>query len=55
MDRGYLFIMSVSDGSCLAVLASGTCDIGLVGYEMTVLVERVGLQLTPELRNKKER
>jgi len=55
MDRGYLFIMSVSDGSCLAVLAAATCDIGLVGYEMTVLVERVGLQLTPELRNQTER
>jgi predicted regulator of Ras-like GTPase activity (Roadblock/LC7/MglB family) len=50
MERGYLFLMSVSDGSCLAVLASPTCDIGTVAYEMTLLVDRVGAQLTPELR-----
>jgi predicted regulator of Ras-like GTPase activity (Roadblock/LC7/MglB family) len=50
MERGYLFLMSVSDGSSLAVLAAPTCDIGTVAYEMTLLVERVGQQLTPELR-----
>ncbi|WP_086782405.1 roadblock/LC7 domain-containing protein [Crossiella equi] len=50
MERGYLFLMSISDGSCLSVLAAPNCDIGLVAYEMTLLVERVGQQLTPELR-----
>lgn len=50
MERGYLFLMSISDGSCLAVLAATNCDIGLVAYEMTLLVERVGQQMTPELR-----
>jgi predicted regulator of Ras-like GTPase activity (Roadblock/LC7/MglB family) len=50
MDRGYLFLMSISDGSSLAVLAAPNSDIGLVAYEMTLLVERVGEQLTPELR-----
>jgi predicted regulator of Ras-like GTPase activity (Roadblock/LC7/MglB family) len=50
MERGYLFIMSVSDGSCLAVLAAPSCDIGTVAYEMTLLVDRVGQQITPELR-----
>lgn len=50
MEQGYLFLMSISDGSSLAVLASPRCDIGLVAYEMTLLVERVGSQLTPELR-----
>ena len=50
MERGYLFLMSISDGSCLAVLAAPNCDIGLIGYAMTRLVERVGLQLTPEIR-----
>jgi predicted regulator of Ras-like GTPase activity (Roadblock/LC7/MglB family) len=42
--------MAISDGSCLAVMASPKCDIGVVGYEMTLLVERVGELLTPELR-----
>lgn len=50
MDRGYLFLMSISGGSSIAVLAAPNCDIGLVAYEMTMLVERVGQQLTPELR-----
>ena len=50
MEKGYLFLMSISDGSCLAVLAAPNSDIGLIAYEMTLLVERVGRQLTPELR-----
>lgn len=50
MENGYLFLMSISDGSCLAVLASPGSDIGTVAYEMTLLVDRVGQQLTPELR-----
>ena len=50
MERGYLFIMAISDGSCLAVMASVGCDIGLVGYEMALLVERAGAVLTPALR-----
>lgn len=50
MERGFLLLMSISDGSCLAVLASPNCDIGLIGYEMTLLVDRVGQLLTPELR-----
>ena len=50
MANGFLFLMSVSDGSCLAVLGSPESDNGLVVYEMTLLVERVGQQLTPEMR-----
>lgn len=50
MERGYLFLMSISDGSSLAVLAAPNCDIGTVAYEMTLLVDRVGQQMTPELR-----
>lgn len=50
MEHGIVALMSVGDGSCLAVLAAPTCDIGLVGYEMTLLVDRVGQLLTPELR-----
>ncbi|MDQ3762935.1 MAG: roadblock/LC7 domain-containing protein [Actinomycetota bacterium] len=50
LKRGIMLLMSISDGSSLAVLAAPTCDIGLVGYEMTLLVDRVGQQLTPHLR-----
>jgi len=51
MERGFLFLMSISDGSCLAVLAATSCDVGLVGYEMALLVERTGDVLTPAVRN----
>jgi predicted regulator of Ras-like GTPase activity (Roadblock/LC7/MglB family) len=50
MDRGFLFVMSISDGSCLAVLAASSCNVGVVAYEMTVLVARAGDVLTPSLR-----
>jgi predicted regulator of Ras-like GTPase activity (Roadblock/LC7/MglB family) len=49
MTLGHLFISTISDGSCLAVLAAKNADIALVGYEMTLLVDRVGTALTPEL------
>jgi|SRR5215469_7563876 len=50
MDRGMLLVMSVSDGSSLAVLAAADCDLGLVAYEMALLAERTGRALTPEAR-----
>jgi uncharacterized protein len=50
MQRGLLIVMAVSDGSSLAVLAASDCDMGLVAYEMTLLVERVGRALTPMVR-----
>jgi predicted regulator of Ras-like GTPase activity (Roadblock/LC7/MglB family) len=50
MERGIMLLMAISDGSCLAVLAAPVCDIGQVAYEMTLLVDRVGQLLTPELR-----
>lgn len=50
MEHAFLFVTGISDGSCLAVVASSSCDVGLVGYEMAVLVERAGSVLTPELR-----
>lgn len=50
MERAFLFVTGISDGSCLAVTADAECDVGLVGYEMALLVERTGNVLTPELR-----
>ena len=42
MENGFLLLMRVGDGSHLATLAATSCDIGQIGYEMAVLVERVG-------------
>jgi predicted regulator of Ras-like GTPase activity (Roadblock/LC7/MglB family) len=46
---GFLFVASVSDGSCLGVVADASCDVGNVGYQMGLLVERAGAALTPAL------
>ena len=45
MERGYLLLMAVGDGSYLAVLTNTSCDIGQVGYEMALLVDRVGVTI----------
>lgn len=50
MSNGFLFVTGISDGSALAIMASSQCDVGLIGYEMAVLVERCGPVLTPALR-----
>src|SRR5258705_126210 len=42
MQNGFLLLMRVGDGSHLATLAMPSCDIGQIGYEMAILVERVG-------------
>jgi predicted regulator of Ras-like GTPase activity (Roadblock/LC7/MglB family) len=50
MDAGSLILMSIGDGSSLAVLAARHCDVGQIGYEMALLVERVGKALVPGRR-----
>jgi predicted regulator of Ras-like GTPase activity (Roadblock/LC7/MglB family) len=50
MEGGLLIVMAISDGSGLAVLAAADCDMGLVAYQMVLLVERVGSALTPQVR-----
>ncbi len=50
MVRGFLYVMAISDGSVMATLAYTESDMGLIGYEMTNLVERTGEVLTPALR-----
>ncbi|SDY91495.1 hypothetical protein SAMN05444365_104120 [Micromonospora pattaloongensis] len=49
MRRGFLLVSAISGGSCLGVLAEGDCDLGLVGYEISLLAERFGALLTPAL------
>ncbi len=49
LSRGLLMVSSIKDGSALGALAAADCDIGLVGYEITLLVQRFGTALTPDL------
>ena len=52
MELGCMLLMAIADGSCLAVLASPRCDMGLVAYEMTLLVDRAGELVTPQVRSR---
>jgi len=49
MEGGYLFVSSISDGSMLGVVANAGCDIGLVGYQTNLLLEKIGALLSPAL------
>ena len=40
MESAFLFVSAAGQGTCLAVLSTGDADIGLVAYEMAVLVRR---------------
>lgn len=51
MQGGLLIVMAVSGGSSLSVLAAADSDMGLVAYEMALLVEQVGDALTPVVRS----
>jgi predicted regulator of Ras-like GTPase activity (Roadblock/LC7/MglB family) len=49
MRGGYLFVSSMGAAGCLGVVATPRCDIGNVGYQMALLVDRCGEMLTPDL------
>ena len=50
MAAGYLFLTSMSEGSSVAVFADRDCDMGMVGYEVTMLASRVGHVITSQPR-----
>lgn len=51
MAGGYLFATAVSAGSTLVVHTERQCDLGMIGYEMTMLAGSVGHALTPAPRD----
>jgi predicted regulator of Ras-like GTPase activity (Roadblock/LC7/MglB family) len=42
MESAFLFVTAAGAGACLAVLAASDADLGLIAYEMAMLVTRVG-------------
>jgi uncharacterized protein len=50
MERGTLVIMTIDDGSHLAVLTTAAADLELVAYEMTMLVDQAVGVWTPSAR-----
>ena len=49
MESGFLLVSAAGHGACLAVIAARGADLGLVAYEMAVLVRRSAehLQVNP--------
>ena len=46
MDSAFLFVMAAGQGTCLSVLASAEANLGVMAYEMAMLVRRMGAHLT---------
>ncbi|MFE7721373.1 roadblock/LC7 domain-containing protein [Nocardia rhizosphaerihabitans] len=51
LEYGYLVVTEAGTGACLALLAADRADLGLVAYEMNVIVSKVGdaLSATPRV------
>ncbi|HEY7488303.1 MAG TPA: roadblock/LC7 domain-containing protein [Streptosporangiaceae bacterium] len=45
MEQAFLFVTAAGHGACMAVLADANADVGLIAYEMAMLVRRVGQHL----------
>jgi predicted regulator of Ras-like GTPase activity (Roadblock/LC7/MglB family) len=51
MEHAFLFVTAAGRGACLAVLAVESADVGLIAYEMNLLVKQVGVYLSSAPRN----
>jgi len=50
MQRGWLFVTGIRDGSLICCLTEKEIDMGAIAFEMSIFVQRVGDSLTPEVR-----
>ncbi|WP_018655494.1 roadblock/LC7 domain-containing protein [Actinomadura flavalba] len=50
MESSFLFVTAAGRGACLAVLAEAGADLGVIAYEMAMLVTRVGQHLSADPR-----
>lgn len=50
LEYGYLVVTEAGEGACLALLASADADLGMVAYEMNVIVQQVGGTLSASPR-----
>ncbi len=50
METGFLFVTAGGNGACLAVLGTEDADVGLIAYEMAMIVARVGQYLSTPIR-----
>jgi predicted regulator of Ras-like GTPase activity (Roadblock/LC7/MglB family) len=45
LDSAFLFVMAAGEGTCLAVVSSQDANVGVIAYEMAVMVRRMGKYL----------
>ena len=50
MEFAFLFVIAAGRGTCLAVLTSADPNVGVIAYEMAMLVRRMGKYLASEPR-----
>jgi predicted regulator of Ras-like GTPase activity (Roadblock/LC7/MglB family) len=50
MDNAFLVVTAAGRGACLALLADAEADMGMVAYQMNLMVKRVGAAMTSEPR-----
>lgn len=50
MDDAFMFVIAAGHGACLAVMSTADADVGLVAYEMAMLVARAGEYLAARAR-----
>jgi predicted regulator of Ras-like GTPase activity (Roadblock/LC7/MglB family) len=50
MESAFLFVSAAGRGTCLAVLSAAEANVGLIAYEMAMLVRRMGSYLAAEPR-----
>lgn len=51
MERGWLFVTGIRDGSLICCLTEKAVDMGTIAFEMSIFVQRVGESLTAEIRS----
>lgn len=51
LEHGFLLVMAAGKGACLALFTTEEADLGLVAYEMNLMVKRVGAALATAPRN----
>ena len=50
MDESFLLVTAAGANACLAVLADADADIGMVAYEMNMMVKQVGAHFATQPR-----
>jgi hypothetical protein len=50
MQKGWLFVTGIRDGSLICCLTEKDIDMGAIAFEMSIFVQRVGDSLTADVR-----